>query len=312
MNQTKADNAEKYLVNSTPFGDFEYDNKPKKDKYKDAEVVIVGIPYDGTATYQRGAKYGPEATLSASTNLESFDEIYGNISDIGIFTAGTINFNDINSAPKNVNNRIYLICKRFLNDNKFIVAIGGEHSISAGIVQAYKEKYRQISVLQLDAHLDLMDSYGGSKYNHACVMRRIIDDSKCNVVQVGIRVVAEEEYNYIKKKKSALNIFRAKDIYNNRDLLMQAIDSLDEIVYITIDLDVFDPSLVPSTGTPVPGGINWYDTLDFLANVYKKRHVVGFDVTELKPNSGNEAPNFLAADLIYKNIGFYKKYVLKV
>ncbi|MGR3319117.1 MAG: agmatinase, partial [Candidatus Anammoxibacter sp.] len=305
------DDFQEYLTRSSPFGDFVYEHKSEQQIYQDSKVVIVGIPYDGTATYQSGSKYGPDATLKASVNIETFDEICGNIYDVGISTAGILNLTDVYTVPEKVVNRIYLMCKRLLDDDKFVVTIGGEHSITCGVVKAYKEKYGRISVLQLDAHLDLMDSYGGSKYNHACVMRRIIDDNDCRVVQVGARVISEEENNYIKQTKRDLNIFRAKDIYNNSDWVKQAIDSLGDVVYITIDLDVFDPSLMPATGTPVPGGLDWYGTLDFLSSVYKEKKVVGFDVTELKPIPGNEAPNFLTADLIYKNIGFYKEYVLK-
>ncbi|MGR3179281.1 MAG: agmatinase, partial [Candidatus Anammoxibacter sp.] len=301
----------KYLTRSAQFGDFGYGQKSEQQIYHDSKVVIVGVPYDGTVTYQSGSKNGPDAVLRASVNIETFDEICGNIYDVGISTAGILNLTDIYTAPEKVVDRTYLMCKRFLDDNKFVVTIGGEHSITCGVVKAYKEKYGHVSVLQLDAHLDLMDSYGGSKYNHACVMRRIIDDNNCSAVQIGARVISEEENNYIKQTKSDLKIFRAKDIYNNRDWVKKAIDSLGDNVYITIDLDVFDPSLMPATGTPVPGGVDWYGTLDFLSSVYKEKNVVGFDVTELKPIPGNEAPNFLTADLIYKNIGFYKEYVLK-
>ncbi|MGR3219537.1 MAG: agmatinase [Candidatus Anammoxibacter sp.] len=311
MNDISKDDFQKYLTRSVKFGGFSYGRKSDRQIYRDSKVVIVGVPYDGTTTYQSGSKYGPDAVLTASVNIETFDEIYGNIYDVGISTAGILDLTDIYTVPEDVVNRTCLMCKRFLDDNKFVVTIGGEHSITCGVVKAYKEKYGHISVLQLDAHLDLMDSYGGSKYNHACVMRRILDDKDCSVVQVGTRVVSEEENNYIKQSKSGLSIFRAKDIYNNSDWIKQAVDSLGDIVYITIDLDVFDPSLMPATGTPVPGGIDWYGTLDFLNSVYKKKKVVGFDVVELKPIPGNEAPNFLAADLIYKNIGFYKEYVLQ-
>ena len=300
------------LINrSLRFGDFDYGRKSDEQIYDDSRVVIVGVPYDGTATYKSGGKYGPEAVLSASVNLETFDEVYGNIYDVVISTVGIINLEDINSVPEMVAERVYDVCKKFIADDKFVVAIGGEHSITLGVVKAYKEEFDNISVLQLDAHLDLFDTYGGSKYNHACVMRRIRDDCGCMVTHVGTRVVSEGEYNYIKQSSIDTNIFRAGDIYNSNSWFDRAIDSLMENVYITIDVDVFNPALMPATGTPVPGGLDWYVVLDFLRNVFIKKNVVGLDVTELKPNPGNEAPNFLVADLIYKNIGFYKKYVLK-
>ncbi len=293
------------------FGNFDYGRKSDEQIYSDSSVVIVGVPYDGTATYLGGGKYGPEAVLSASVNLETFDEVYGNIYDVGVATAGIINLEDINSVPERIAERVYTVCRSFIADGKFIVAIGGEHSITLGVVKAYNEKLGDISVLQLDAHLDLFDTYGGSKYNHACVMRRVRDDCGCMVTHVGTRVVAEDEYNYIKQSNCETNIFRASETYNNSNWFDKAIDSLNDNVYITVDVDVFNPALMPATGTPVPGGLDWYVVLDFLRNVYMKKRVVGFDVTELKPNPGNEAPNFLVADLVYKNIGFYKKYVLK-
>lgn len=302
----------KYLIKSSQFGDFKYDQRDDQQIYKDSRVVIIGVPYDGTATYLKGSKYGPEAVLSASVNLETYDETFGNIYEAGIFTAGMINLSDIHTLPEKVIDRVYKISSYFVNDNKFLVTIGGEHSITLGAVKAYKEKYDRLSVLQLDAHLDLMNSYGGTRYSHASVMRRIIEDSNCSVTQVGIRVVSEEEGNYIKEENGKINVFRAKDIYDNNDWFQPAIDSLSEFVYITIDVDGYDPSLMPSTGTPVPGGLDWYRTIGFLSRVYKERKIVGLDVTELKPNPGNEAPNFMAADLIYKNIGFYKEYVLNI
>lgn len=311
MEINKQIKAEKYLIKSSRFGDFPYNEDSEQELYKKSKVVIIGIPYDVTSTYQRGSNSGPEAIFSASKNVEVYDADFGNIYEVGIFTGGTIKLNDINTLPDNVINRIYSVCKGFVDDDKFLVSIGGEHSISAGIVKAFKEKYDQISVLQLDAHLDLMNSYGGSKYNHACVMRRIIDDLGCTATQVGIRVTAEEENDYLKQSKPNSNIFKAKDIYNNNDWFQQAIDSLRENVYITLDVDVFDPSLIPATGTPVPGGLGWYQVYDFLKNVFRERNIIGMDVTELKPNPANEAPNFITADLIYRNIGFYKEYALK-
>lgn len=304
-------NTKRHLIKSAPFGDFKYDQKDDQQIYKDSKVVIIGVPYDGTATYQRGAKYGPEATLSASVNIETYDETLGNIYEVGIFTAGTIDLSDIHAVPEKVINRVYSICKCLMEDGKFIVTIGGEHSITSGIVRACMERYEPLSVLQFDAHLDLIDSYGGTRYSHASVMRRIVEDCNCSITQVGIRVISEKESDYVKQTKGRIKIFRARDIYNNNNWFQPAIDSLSKNVYITIDLDGFDPSLMPSTGTPVPGGLDWYKTIDFLGKVYQERNVVGLDVTELKPIPGNEAPNFLVADLIYKNIGFYKEYVLK-
>lgn len=302
----------KYIKKCEQFGDFKNDQIEYQEMYDNAKVVIFGVPYDETASYLKGTRFGPEAIINASQYLEMYDDQSGNIYDVGLVTAGILDLDDILNSPEDVNKRIYEESKRFIDDNKFLITIGGEHSITSGAVNAYKQKYGKISVLQLDAHLDLMDSYNGSKYNHACVMRRVIDDYNCEVKHVGIRVVSEDEHLYVKQNGLDKNIFRARDIYNKVDWFKQVIDSLSEIVYITIDVDVFDPSLIPATGTPVPGGLDWYTVLNFLNSVFKEKQVVGMDVVELKPNPGNEAPNFTIADLIYKNIGFYKEYVLKL
>ncbi len=300
-------NIKKHILSSSPFGAFKYDFKDEAEAYEKSKVVIVGVPYDGTATFQSGARKGPDSILSVSPNLEHYDRELGNIFDIGIFTAGIVDIEDVHVNPEGVIKRVYDVSKSYISDNKFLVTIGGEHSVTQGAVRAYKEKYDKLSVLQLDAHHDLMEENGGSRYSHACVAKRIIDIG-CSITQFGVRVTSEEEHEYIKKHNQGLNIFYAKDIYDNDNWYEEAIDSLSDNVYITLDLDGLDPSIMPSTGTPVPGGLDWYGTLNFLRKVYEKRNVVGLDIMELKPIPGNEAPDFLAADLIYKNIGFLKKY----
>lgn len=295
------------MIRSTPFGAFKYNFKDETEAYEESKVVITGVPYDGTVTFQSGTRTGPDSVLSVSPNLEHYDKELGNIFEIGIFTAGIVDIADINVNPEAVMNRVYDVSKSYISDDKFLVTIGGEHSITQGVVRAYKEKHDKLSVLQLDAHHDLMEKYGGSRYSHASVAKRLIDMG-CSLTQFGIRVTTEDEHAFINKHNQGLSIFYAKDIYNNDQWHEEAIDSLSDNVYITLDLDGLDPSIMPSTGTPVPGGLDWYGTMNFLRKVYKKRNVVGLDVMELKPIPGNEAPNFLAADLIYKNIGFLRKY----
>ncbi len=302
-------NAKKHILSSSPFGAFKYDFKDETEAYERSKVVILGVPYDGTATFQPGARNGPNSILNVSPNLEYYDRELGNIFEVGIFTAGVIDIEDIRANPEKVINRVYDVSKSYISDDKFLVTIGGEHTITQGVVRAYKEQYDKLSVLQLDAHHDLLEEYGGSKYSHACVAKRIVDTG-CEITQFGVRVTSEEEHEYIKKNNQGVNIFYAKDIYNNDNWHEEAIDSLSNNVYITLDLDGLDPSIMPSTGTPVPGGLDWYGTLSFLRKVYEKRKVVGLDVMELNPIPGNEAPTFLAADLVYKNIGFLKKYSL--
>ena len=300
-------NIKKHMLISAPFGAFKYDFKDETEAYERSKVVIVGVPYDGTATFQPGARNGPNSILNVSPNLEHYDRELGNIFEVGIFTAGVVDIEDIHVSPEEVMKRVYDVSKSYISDDKFLVTLGGEHTITQGVVRAYKEQYDKLSVLQLDAHHDLLEEYGGSKYSHASVAKRIIDIG-CSLTQFGVRVTSKKEHEFINKHNQDLNIFYAKDIYGDDGWHDKAIDSLNDNVYITLDLDGLDPSIMPSTGTPVQGGLDWYGTLNFLRKVYEKRKVVGLDVMELKPIPGNEAPNFLAADLIYKNIGFFKKY----
>ncbi len=301
----------KYVLGSLQFGAFPYNITNESDLYKKSKVVILGVPFDGTATYQTGTKTGPNAILNASVNVEPYDDELGEIYTVGIFTAGTLNVEEIHTDPKEVIDAAYHVSKGIVKDNKFLVTLGGEHSISQGAIRAYKEKYKKLSILQLDAHLDLMEQFGGTRYSHASVSRRAVEDIGCKLTSFGVRVVSKEELNFLKKNKGTVSVFYARDIHDNDSWHDEAIDTLDDNVYITLDVDGFDPSIMPATGTPVPGGLGWYRVIDFLRKVYKERNVVGLDVVELKPNPGNEAPNFLAANLVYKNIGFYKKYTLK-
>lgn len=296
-----------HILSSASFGAFKYGFRDEAEAYEKSGVVIMGVPYDGTATFQPGARNGPGSVLSVSCNLEHYDRELGNIFEAGIYTAGVVDLEEIHADPEAVMARIYDLSKSFVSDRKFLITIGGEHSVTQGVVKAYKEQYDRLSILQLDAHHDLMEGYGGSKYSHASVARRLIDMG-CSLTQFGVRVTSEEEQAFINKQDHGLSIFYARDIYDNHDWYEEAVDTLGDTVYITLDLDGLDPSIMPSTGTPVPGGLDWYCTLNFLRMVYERKRVVGLDVVELKPIPGNEAPNFLAADLIYKNIGFLKEY----
>jgi agmatinase len=178
--------------------------------------------------------------------------------------------------------------------------LGGEHTISIGLVKAHKEKYRNLSVLQLDAHADLRESYQDSKYSHACVMRRI--NEFCDYVGVGIRNISKEEIAFAKKEK--IKIFFARDIKDKPEFGDEVLDHLSENVYLTFDLDFLDPSIMPAVGTPEPGGPGWYETLDFLKKIIQNKNVVGLDLVELSPLPGIIAPDFLAAKLLYKIIGY--------
>lgn len=267
--------------------------------YDKSKAVIVQVPYEGTVTYKKGTSNGPKAIIEASKEVEWYDDELNFIPcDVGISTLKPI---DIEGTPEEVNNNIYKETKKILEDNKFLITLGGEHSITFGIVKAFKEKYPDLSVLHLDAHSDLRDSYEGSKFSHACPMKRIFDLG-LKFTQVGIRSISEDEAPFIKQNK--LKFFFARDIYNNNKWFNEAINSLTDNVYITIDLDVFDPSIMPAVGTPEPGGLDWYKVINFLKEVFKNKNVVGCDVVELCPIKDNIISDFTAARLVYKLIAY--------
>ena len=262
--------------------------------YEQSSIVILPVPYDGTSSWVKGADKGPSALISASQNMELYDiETKSVVAEKGIHTLAPLAVTN-KDDPETVVQKIQEKIQKLLSDGKFVVVLGGEHSISTGTVRALYEKHNGMSVLQLDAHGDTRESYESSKYNHACVMARIKEI--CPTVQVGIRSVDESEVSELDCSK----VFFAHDIHDNDDWMQKAVDALNNDVFITIDLDVFDPSIMPSTGTPEPGGLLWYQTLRFLEMVVAQKNVVGFDVVELCPNNQNKAPDFLAAKLVYR------------
>lgn len=283
------------MVSDTNFGHLpkEYSDK------KDASIVILPVPYDGTSTWIKGADQGPQAILEASANMELYDiETDTVVCEKGIYTDMPLTGN---STPEKMTEAVRKRVEAHLKDDKFVVLIGGEHSVSIGSIQAHKSHHTDISVLQFDAHADLRPEYEGSRYNHACVMARAKE--LCPIVQVGIRSMDSSEKEDMDRK----NIFFAKDIHDNRRWISRAVSLLKDKVYITIDLDVFDPSVMPSTGTPEPGGLQWYDVLALLKEVSEKKHIIGFDVVELCPNRHNKAPDFMAAKLIYALLSYCSK-----
>jgi agmatinase len=263
---------------------------------EDAEIVIIPVAYDGTSTWGKGADKGPAAMIEASANMELYDiETDSEVFKKGIFTED-ITGGDISTTE--MIDAVHGTTQYYLESNKFVVVIGGEHSVSIGSIRAHAKHFKNLTVLQLDAHSDLREEYNGSKYNHACVMARAKEF--CPIVQVGIRSMDSSEKDSIDK----MRIFFAKEIHNKTDWIKKVISKLSENVYITIDLDVFDPSIMPSTGTPEPGGLLWYEVLELLKTVIEKKNVVGFDVVELCPDDRNSAPDFMAAKLIYKLLSY--------
>ncbi len=267
--------------------------------YQTAKIVILPVPFDATSTWIKGADKGPAAIIEASANMETYDiETGSEVFKQGIFTDKPIREK---KSPEKMVAELKARILKHLKNKKFVVTIGGEHSISAATVEAHAEIFGDLSVLQLDAHADLRDEYLDSKYNHACVMARAKEIVP--IVQVGIRSMDTSEQKNMDKNR----VFFAQNIYNKTDWIKKCLGKLTKNVYLTIDLDVFDPAIMPSTGTPEPGGLSWYQTLDFLRQLIKQKNVVGFDIVELCPNPANKSPDFLAAKLIYKLLSYKSK-----
>ncbi len=261
-----------------------------------SRIVMVPVPYDGTSTWVKGADKGPDAIIHASANMELYDiETDSQVYQHGIFTDEAI---APDLPPAEMVDAVRQRVQEHLANNKFVALAGGEHSVSIGAVQAHAQRYPGMSVLQLDAHSDLRDEYEGSRYNHACVMARVRE--LCPIVQVGIRSMDACE----RPAMEAGRVFFAEEIHGGRGWIGEVVARLTEQVYITIDLDVFDPSIMPSTGTPEPGGLLWYDVLALMKTVCRQRTVVGFDVVEMCPVKSHWAPDFLAAKLIYKILSY--------
>jgi len=261
-----------------------------KADYGRAPTVILPVPFDKTSTWQKGADKGPAAILEASANIEFYDiETDSEVFKKGIYTANPIHA----ASPSVLIKKTDSEASRYLKDGKLVVTLGGEHSVSIGVIRAYARRYRDLSVLHLDAHADSRDSYEGSPYNHACVIARVRECTK-NIVSVGIRSMDASERPAIDSKR----MFFAHEIYDSDKWIESVVLLLTGTVYITIDLDVFDPGIMPSTGTPEPGGLGWYQVMKLLSSVSRAKRIVGFDVVELCP-SNLRAPDFLAAKLIY-------------
>lgn len=269
--------------------------------YENSKVVLVTVPYDGTSTWGKGADKGSELFLDASENMELYDiETDSEPYLQGVYRAGEVSEN---STPEKMVEAVYQKTKELVKDReKLFTLIGGEHSVSIGSIRAVGEEYKQLTVLQLDAHTDLRPEYHGSKNNHACAVFEA--NQKHKLVQVGIRSMDAEEKQYLPPKR----VFFAHEIAKNEDWIKDVLDKVTGNVYITIDLDAFDPSIAPSTGTPEPGGLQWYPTLKLLRKVFKKCNVVAFDIVELMDSPAAKPTAFLAAKLYYKMLAYYHKY----
>jgi agmatinase len=271
---------------------------PPYSNLQQAKTVILPVPYDSTSEWRGGSRHGPQAIIDASQYLELYDlELDREIYKVGIFTMPQVE--PLLSSPQDMIERVYQVTKGLIQNEKFVVLLGGEHSLSLGAVRAFKEAFPRISVLQLDAHADLRDEYLGTKYSQACVMRRIFE--LCPISQVGVRSLSCEEKQFLTQNK--LTPFYMTDLASNTASIDQIVDSLSEDVYITIDVDVLDPAIMSAVGTPEPDGMSWRQLLDIIEPVALHKHVVGFDLMEFCPGEGPGSCAFLLAKLAYKLIG---------
>lgn len=279
----------------------------KYSNYKDSLIAILPVPYEQTTSYGKGTSKGPEAILKASHYVEFFDEELdrelcfekGN----GICALHPLELK--NKKGKNALDLIYDNVKKLIDDKKFVVTLGGEHSISTAPIKAHFDSYKDLSILHFDAHSDLRMEYEGTKYSHASFAARVAEFTT-EVTQIGIRAQCKEEYDFIKEKN--INTFYAFEIRNGKygdDWQVKVIDTLKENVYITFDVDYFDPSVMPSTGTPEPNGFYWDETIKLFKMLGENRKVVGFDVVELSPRNDFPYPDFLTAKLVYKMLNYF-------
>ena len=266
----------------------------KYARIDDAQVVLIPVPYDGTSTWQKGADKGPEAFLAASENMELFDiETRSEVYKKGVYLTPPVTED---SSPEKMVEAVYKTTKNYLKQDKFVTLFGGEHSISIGSIRAFNETFEDLTVVQIDAHADLRAEYEGSKCNHACALHEA--SKTTNLVQVGIRSMDVSELDHMDENQ----VYFAHDLYE--DWMEDAIGQMTPNVFITFDLDAFDPSIMPSTGTPEPGGLFWFETLEFLKLIFRKKDVVGFDIMELCPNENDKSSDFLAAKLYYKMLSY--------
>lgn len=265
-------------------------------KLEQSKIVLIPVPYDGTSTWQKGSDKGPEAFLHASENMELYDiETGTEVYKQGVYLADAVTEN---KSPESMVDAVHNTTKNYIKKNKFVTIFGGEHSISIGTIRAFNECFDNLTVLHIDAHADLRKEYDGTKCNHACAVYEASQNT--NLIQVGIRSMDIIEKTVMDEDKT----YFAHEMAEDDNWMDSAIDQMTDNVFITFDLDAFDPSILPSTGTPEPGGLLWYETLDFLRQVFEEKNVVGFDIVELCPNNIDKSSDFLAAKLYYKMLSY--------
>lgn len=267
-----------------------------------SKIAIQLLPYEHTSSYHEGSFKGPKAIIEASHFVEFYDEETDSecYKDIGVATLEETDFT--NCVDADAMKRIKEQTTELLKKNKFVVSLGAEHTVTGGIVAAFREKYPDMCVLQIDAHSDLRDAYQGNPYSHASVMARV-HDMKVPMVQIGIRAQCKEEAD-LRKSSPIIKTWYAHDIHQNPNWIQESIEALGPNVYVTIDADGFDPSVAPAVGTAEPGGLSWFQGLDLLKSVAASKNIIGFDIVEIAPREGDTLTEFTMAKLCYKFLSY--------
>ena len=276
-------------------------DEEKYSSFDPARILVWPISYEGTVSFGTGTGGGAMAIVDASRNMELYEEeTRSEVYKLGIHTLEEFS---PRATPEAMMESLYDRTRELLESDKFICMLGGEHSVSAPVIKAHAEKFHDMSVLQIDAHADLRDTYDGTPHSHASIMARVVKDLHIPSVQVGIRSISADEAHSLNSGLPT-KIFWAKDIVGKTNWIDDAVDSLTENVYLTIDIDGLDPSLVPTTGTPEPGGLGWYETLALIRTLAKKRRVIGMDLVEFSKTDNSDAPAFLCSKLVYKSLAY--------
>ena len=269
--------------------------------FERAQVAIVPVPFDGAASYGVGARFAPQAIIDASHEIELFDEELSNEPcNVGIHTRSPLEPHA--GGPKAMAERVEAELLSLFDAEKFPMMLGGDHSLTIGAVRAALQRHADLTLVQIDAHADLRDAYQSTSYSHACIARRTADMG-AKLVQIGIRSLSRGEADWLAANPDAQTVY-ARQIWADLSVADQVIDDIDSPVYVTFDVDALDPSIMPATGTPEPGGLSWPQTLSLLRRLFRRCRIIGADVVELAPIPGMTAPNVLAAKLAYKLIGY--------
>lgn len=271
---------------------------------ENSKVIIVPCPYEATTSYGKGTKNGPKAVLEASQQVELFDEeLWAEPHTIGIHTHSEVKMSPVTRKTEKPFQELYDAISPLVETSKFPIIIGGEHSLTLGAVRACADKYPNLSILQIDAHGDLRASYEGNPYSHASVSYHLYQAlPQPLITNVGVRNISKEEIAWLESEEPRINIFWAR--HQDRWNFHEIVNTLSDNVYLTIDVDGLDSSIMPSTGTPEPGGMNWYHLTELIKVLCIRKNVVAADIVELSPIPNLHAPDFLVAKLLYKMVGY--------